>query len=140
MITHWIAGKAHEGHTVSAGDVYDPSTGQVVDRVGFATVGDVDDAVADALEAFGEWHASSLMARTQILFTYRELLSRRADDLARMVSRQHGKTFADAGDVLSAALNTVRLREVWRSSSSHVVFHTSSRVTSRRTCPATSTR
>jgi malonate-semialdehyde dehydrogenase (acetylating)/methylmalonate-semialdehyde dehydrogenase len=107
VITHWIGGKAHEGHTVSAGDVYDPSTGQVVDRVGFATVGDVDDAVADALEAFGEWHDSSLTARTQILFTYRELLSRHADDLARMVSRQHGKTFADALGEVARGLEVV---------------------------------
>ncbi|MFZ0491817.1 MAG: CoA-acylating methylmalonate-semialdehyde dehydrogenase, partial [Acidimicrobiia bacterium] len=107
MITHWIGGKAHEGHTASVGDVYDPSTGQVVDRVAFATVGDVDDAVADALEAFGEWHDSSLTARARILFAYRELLSHQADDLARMVSRQHGKTLPDAQGEVARGLEVV---------------------------------
>jgi malonate-semialdehyde dehydrogenase (acetylating)/methylmalonate-semialdehyde dehydrogenase len=107
VIAHWIDGRPYEGHPTSVGNVYDPSTGQVVDTVGFATVDDVDAAVRSASTAFAEWRDTSLTARSRILFAYRELLSRHADDLARAVSKQHGKTFPDAQGEVARGLEVV---------------------------------
>jgi len=76
--------------------VSDPATGEVTKQVAFATAADVDAAVSVADDAFVEWRATSLVERTKVLFRFRELLNQRAEDLAAVITAEHGKVLGDA--------------------------------------------
>jgi malonate-semialdehyde dehydrogenase (acetylating)/methylmalonate-semialdehyde dehydrogenase len=98
-IPHWIGGARVEG-TGQTGDVTDPATGSVTAHVAFATSDEVDAAVAAAAEAFPGWRDTSLTKRTQIVFRFRELLNARRDELAQIITSEHGKVLSDsAGEV-----------------------------------------
>ena len=105
-IGHWIGG-APDATAERFGDVHDPATGQVTARVAFASEADVDRAVRAAREAFAQWSAASLSKRTTVLFRYRELLTARRDDLARIVTSEHGKTLDDARGEVQRGLEVV---------------------------------
>jgi malonate-semialdehyde dehydrogenase (acetylating)/methylmalonate-semialdehyde dehydrogenase len=106
-LTHWIGGKSWEGPVERWGDVYDPATGERVTRVAFATADVVDAAVAAAAEAAATWRTASLAARTRVLFAFRNLVERHKDDLARTVSREHGKVLSDALGEVNRGLEVV---------------------------------
>jgi malonate-semialdehyde dehydrogenase (acetylating)/methylmalonate-semialdehyde dehydrogenase len=102
-ILHWIAGQPHRGSGQRTGEVFDPATGEVTGRVVFADTADVDRAVASASDAFLSWRATSLAQRTKILFAFRELLDRGSEELAAIITAEHGKVLADArGEVQRA--------------------------------------
>jgi malonate-semialdehyde dehydrogenase (acetylating)/methylmalonate-semialdehyde dehydrogenase len=94
-VHHWIDGKEHET-AGRRGDVFDPATGAVQARVALADEATVDAAVVSAGHAFEEWRAVPLGRRARVLFAFRELLERRAGDLATLISAEHGKVLADA--------------------------------------------
>ena len=96
LVGHWIGGRTLEGAGTRVGDVYDPATGRVARQVAFATAEDVDDAVAAAQAAFATWRATSLAERTRVLFRFRQLLDARADELAAVITSEHGKVLSDA--------------------------------------------
>jgi malonate-semialdehyde dehydrogenase (acetylating) / methylmalonate-semialdehyde dehydrogenase len=107
-IEHWIGGHRDGGVDSSrTGTVYDPASGAAIAQVTFATAADVDRAVSAARTAFEEWGRSTLAKRTTILFRFRELVSRAADDLARTIVREHGKVLADARGEVQRALEVV---------------------------------
>ncbi len=106
-ITHWIGGKPFGGVAERQGDVYDPATGVVSGRVDFATTADVDEAVAVAKEAFAEWRQASLTKRTQVLFAFRELLNARKEDVAALITAEHGKVLSDALGEVTRGLEVV---------------------------------
>ncbi|HEX8498165.1 MAG TPA: CoA-acylating methylmalonate-semialdehyde dehydrogenase [Actinomycetales bacterium] len=95
-ITHWIDGKPFGGTTERSGDVYDPATGQVTKQVDLADVATVDLAVAGASTAAQAWVKSSLSTRTKVLFRFRELLDARKEDVAALITAEHGKVLSDA--------------------------------------------
>src|SRR5689334_18440955 len=95
-IPHWIDGRAHPGSGTRTGDVTNPATGQVTGRVTFAGPEDVEAAVASARKASLDWAATSVSARTQVVFRFRELLNERKDELARIITSEHGKVHSDA--------------------------------------------
>ena len=100
-IRHRIGGEETSGASTRTAPVYDPATGQVQAEVVLAEPGDVDAAVAAAREAFAEWSQASLSRRAKIMFAFRELLNRNVEELARIVSSEHGKVLEDAkGEVL----------------------------------------
>src|SRR5690606_39520857 len=78
------------------GPVWNPATGVQEKQVAFATADEVDAAVAAAKDAFTTWGASSLARRTAILFKYRELLDAHRDEIAALVTAEHGKEHSDA--------------------------------------------
>jgi malonate-semialdehyde dehydrogenase (acetylating)/methylmalonate-semialdehyde dehydrogenase len=81
--------------------VHDPATGHRTAEVDLASVAEVDDAVAVAVDAQRAWRDTPLARRVQVLFAAREAVAARADDLASTITAQHGKTLADAaGEVL----------------------------------------
>ncbi|HEY3942881.1 MAG TPA: CoA-acylating methylmalonate-semialdehyde dehydrogenase [Acidimicrobiales bacterium] len=96
QLTHWIAGKPVGGSGRRHGEVFDPATGVVSGRVPFADATEVDRAVGAAAEAFAEWSTTSLSRRTSVLFAWREVLQHRGDELAALVTAEHGKVLADA--------------------------------------------
>ncbi|GLY72572.1 CoA-acylating methylmalonate-semialdehyde dehydrogenase [Actinoallomurus iriomotensis] len=106
-ITHWIGGKPWSGTAERRGDVYDPATGQVSAQVDFATADDVSSAVATAREAFPAWRDTSLSKRSGILFAFRELVREHRDELAALISAEHGKVRSDAAGEVARGLEVV---------------------------------
>jgi malonate-semialdehyde dehydrogenase (acetylating)/methylmalonate-semialdehyde dehydrogenase len=93
---HWAAGAVLKSTGDRSGDVTDPATGAVRRRVALATEADVDAVVGAARAAFPGWRDTSLTARTQIVFRFRELLNARAGELAELITAEHGKVASDA--------------------------------------------
>jgi malonate-semialdehyde dehydrogenase (acetylating) / methylmalonate-semialdehyde dehydrogenase len=107
LVAHWINGKRFEGASARTGEVFDPATGRVTKRVTFASPADVDAAVSAASSAFGAWRSASLTERTKVLFRFRELLHLRAEDLAAIITSEHGKVPSDALGEVTRGLEVV---------------------------------
>jgi malonate-semialdehyde dehydrogenase (acetylating)/methylmalonate-semialdehyde dehydrogenase len=95
-IHHWIGGRTVEGQSGRSGPVYNPATGAVAREVDFASVEEVDAAVAAARKAFPAWRATSLSKRTDILFRIRNLVEQHREEIAAHLTREHGKVRTDA--------------------------------------------
>jgi malonate-semialdehyde dehydrogenase (acetylating)/methylmalonate-semialdehyde dehydrogenase len=106
-VTHWIDGRAWEGAAGRRGDLHDPATGAVAGSVDFASVAEVDAAVAAAAAAFPAWRAASVARRTTVLFAFRELLNQHKDELAALIVAEHGKVHADALGEVARGLEVV---------------------------------
>ena len=106
-VTHWIGGREWAGAAERRGDIYNPATGQVTGTVDFASAAVVDDAVAAAAKAFPGWRAASLARRAGVLFSFRQLLAARADELAALISAEHGKVITDAAGEVARGLEVV---------------------------------
>ena len=106
-IQHFIDGELRAGTSGRLSDVYNPATGEVQAQVDLASVAEVDQAVISASAAAVEWAESSLTQRTQIMFRFRELLAGRVDELARIISSEHGKVISDAAGEVARGLENV---------------------------------
>ena len=106
-ISHFIDGKFWTQPAAQSGPVFNPATGEEVARVDFATVEVVDAALAAAKAAAKEWRTTSLAKRTQVLFAFREILNSRKEELARAITREHGKVFSDALGEVTRGLEVV---------------------------------
>jgi malonate-semialdehyde dehydrogenase (acetylating)/methylmalonate-semialdehyde dehydrogenase len=106
-INHWIGGRADEAPVTRVGPVYDPAAGVATAEVALASREDVDRAVAAAREAFPAWARTALGRRASVLFAFREIVRRRADELARCIVREHGKVLADARGEVQRGLEVV---------------------------------
>jgi malonate-semialdehyde dehydrogenase (acetylating) / methylmalonate-semialdehyde dehydrogenase len=91
-----IAGRWEPSPSPRSGDVYNPSTGRVIARVPFCTADDVDRAVRAAGDALPAWAETPVVERARVLFRFRELVVRHAEELATSVTREHGKTLAES--------------------------------------------
>ncbi len=107
QVTHWIGGKPWAGRAQRQGDIYDPATGQVTGVVDFAESGDVDDAVAAAKLAAQSWGRVSLAKRATVLFAFRELVKSHVQELAALITSEHGKVAADAAGEVARGLEVV---------------------------------
>jgi malonate-semialdehyde dehydrogenase (acetylating)/methylmalonate-semialdehyde dehydrogenase len=100
-LTHYIDGKRVEGTSERFGDVFNPATGAVSTRVPLASASEVDAAVAAAKAAFPEWSETAPIKRARVLFKFKQLLDEHHDELAEIITREHGKVFSDAkGEVM----------------------------------------
>jgi malonate-semialdehyde dehydrogenase (acetylating)/methylmalonate-semialdehyde dehydrogenase len=106
-VTHWVGGKAVPGAQTRAGDVFDPSTGEVTARVPFASLQELDECVRTARAAYPAWAATPPLRRARVMFRFRDLLERASDELAEAISREHGKTLADARGEIVRGLEVV---------------------------------
>jgi malonate-semialdehyde dehydrogenase (acetylating)/methylmalonate-semialdehyde dehydrogenase len=95
-VSHWIGGKPATGTSSRTSPVWNPATGEQQAEVLLASKSDVDTAVAAAAAAFELWSESSLSTRTKVLFSFRELVNARIDELAGIISDEHGKVLSDA--------------------------------------------
>ncbi len=96
QITHWINGKSWTGKTDKKGDVFNPATGLKTGEVDFADIATIDEAINSAHNAFPGWRDTSLTKRAQIIFKFRELLNDKKDELAKIITSEHGKVISDA--------------------------------------------
>ena len=100
-IGHFIDGVETTGSSTQFQDVFNPATGEVQARVALAMAGDLEAAVASAVAAQPAWAATNPQRRARVFFNYVALLNQHMDELAELLSAEHGKTFDDAkGDVL----------------------------------------
>src|SRR5579885_3490494 len=106
-IQHYIDGTGFAGSSARWGDVFNPATGECVRRVRLGSAGDVDRAVQAAAAAFPGWAATPPLTRARIMFRFKELLDREHDNLARMISEEHGKVFSDAQGEITRGLEVV---------------------------------
>src|SRR5919197_6601657 len=106
-ITHWIGGRAVEGESGRSGPVYNPATGQQAGAVDFASVEEVDQAVQAAKAAFPAWRALSIAKRAEILFAIRELVHERREEIAKLLTAEHGKVLSDAIGEVTRGLEVI---------------------------------
>src|SRR3954469_14905927 len=90
-ITHWIGGGPVRGSSGRTGPVFNPASGAQSGEVDFASVEEVDPAVQAAKEAFASWRAVSLSRKTEIFFRIRQLVDDRREDIAKILTAEHGK-------------------------------------------------
>ena len=96
VLSHFIDGRRVPGESNRFGDVYNPATGRVSARVPFASANEVGRAVESARGAFATWSTTPPAQRARTLMHYHRLLESHRDELARIVSAEHGKTLDDA--------------------------------------------
>ena len=106
-IAHWIDGTTTDGTSGRTSPVFNPATGQQTGEVDLAAAADVDRAVASALTAAKEWRHASQSKRSAVLFAFRELVHARADELAAIVTSEHGKVLSDATGEIMRGLENV---------------------------------
>jgi malonate-semialdehyde dehydrogenase (acetylating)/methylmalonate-semialdehyde dehydrogenase len=106
-ITHWIGGKAVDGTSGRTGPVFDPALGQQTGKVDLATTEEVGAAVAAAKAAFPAWRATSLAKRAELLFRIRELVHDRREEVARILTAEHGKVLSDAMGEVTRGLEVI---------------------------------
>jgi malonate-semialdehyde dehydrogenase (acetylating)/methylmalonate-semialdehyde dehydrogenase len=107
ILSHWIDGRPVDVALEQTGPVFNPATGEVIARVPRGGAVEVDAAVAAARAAFPAWRDMPLIARANIFFNYRALVYKHREDLARLITRDHGKTFPDALAETLRGLETV---------------------------------
>src|SRR5688572_5302523 len=107
LISHWADGQRFDGSSGRTGDVTNPATGQVTGQVAFAGAEDARRVIGSASAAARAWAQKSVSARTQVVFKFRELLNERKQELAALITAEHGKVLADALGEVSRGLEVV---------------------------------
>ena len=107
QIHHWIDNKLTPGASGSSGPVFNPATGEQTGEVDFASVAEVDHAVASAKEAFASWREVSVAQRIAILFRFRELVEQNKHEIAKRLTAEHGKVISDALGEVARGLENI---------------------------------
>jgi malonate-semialdehyde dehydrogenase (acetylating) / methylmalonate-semialdehyde dehydrogenase len=101
QLSHFIGGQRAAGASGQFADVYDPALGRVTARLPVADTAEVAAAVAAAKAAFPAWSETAPLARARLMFKFKELLDAHTDELAELITRDHGKLFSDSkGEVV----------------------------------------
>ena len=108
-LTHFVGGQHVSGTSGRYADVFDPNTGEVQARVPLAAVSEVEAAIADAEVAQKEWAAWNPQKRARVLMRFLQLAQDNMDELARMLSSEHGKTIPDAKGDIQRGLEVVEV-------------------------------
>ena len=106
-VAHWIGGRRVDGAAARRGPVFDPARGEQTAEVSFASATEVDAAVKVAAAAAAEWRDSPLSRRSTAMFRLRELVDTRRDDLAKLITSEHGKVLDDARGEVARGLDCV---------------------------------
>ena len=106
-ISHFINGKSVSGNSGRTAEAFNPATGEVDAIVPLASKSEVETAIASAEAAFPAWSATPAAKRAQVLFKFRDLLIANMDEVAELISRQHGKTLPDAKGEATRGLEVV---------------------------------
>src|SRR3989441_3659177 len=106
-LSHFVGGKHVLGESGRFGDVFNPTTGALAAKVPLASKAEVERAIANAKEAFAGWSETSPVARARVMFRFKELVERHMDELALLVSSEHGKVLSDAKGSVQRGLEVV---------------------------------
>ena len=101
QLNHFIDGQSTAGVSGRFNDVYDPAQGRISARVPVANTAEVAAAVAAATAAFPAWSEAPPLKRARLMFKFKELLEAHLDEIAELITRDHGKLLSDArGEVM----------------------------------------
>ncbi|MBT2786299.1 MULTISPECIES: CoA-acylating methylmalonate-semialdehyde dehydrogenase [unclassified Halomonas] len=106
-LSHYLNGQHIVGQSQRTSPVYNPATGEQSAQVALASADETRDAVRIANEAFVSWSKTSPLKRARILFKFKELVEAHTDELARLISSEHGKVFSDAKGEVTRGLEVV---------------------------------
>jgi len=106
-IPHWINGQAITVKDGRFSDVFNPATGAVTGHVPLAATNDIDAAVTAASTAWPKWAATTPLRRSRVMFKFKTLLEQHADEIAHLISQEHGKVLADAAAEFQRGLENV---------------------------------
>jgi malonate-semialdehyde dehydrogenase (acetylating)/methylmalonate-semialdehyde dehydrogenase len=107
LLDHWVGGATFTGASTRTAPVYDPARGVVQREVRLASVADVDTAVQAAAAAFPAWSEASWNKRQTVLFAFREILNARKEELAAILTSEHGKVTPDALGEIARGIEVV---------------------------------
>jgi malonate-semialdehyde dehydrogenase (acetylating)/methylmalonate-semialdehyde dehydrogenase len=110
-LTHFIGGKQVRGADAKSGgrfgEVFNPTTGALSGRVPLASKAETGQAIANAEAAFPEWAATSPLMRARVMFRFKELVEKHMEELALLISSEHGKVLSDAKGSVQRGLEVV---------------------------------
>ncbi|KTC93870.1 CoA-acylating methylmalonate-semialdehyde dehydrogenase [Legionella cincinnatiensis] len=109
IVQHYIDGQLLNETNTTGHSIYNPALGEVIGQVHFASKSLCDNAIAAAKKAGIDWAKTPAIKRARILFKFRDLLEKNQLDLARIVTREHGKTLDDAKGSVARAIEVVEL-------------------------------
>ncbi len=108
-IAHWIDGAERPSRSGRTAPVHNPATGRVTGRVALADEAEVATAIASAEAGFAEWREWSIAKRQAVMFAFRERLNARKQELAEIITAEHGKVLSDARGEIARGLEVVDL-------------------------------
>ncbi|WP_141440551.1 CoA-acylating methylmalonate-semialdehyde dehydrogenase [Vreelandella titanicae] len=106
-LSHYLNGQLSAVQSQRTSPVYNPATGEQSAQVALATADETREAVRIADEAFAAWSKTSPLKRARILFKFKALVEEHTDELARLISSEHGKVFSDAKGEVTRGLEVV---------------------------------
>ena len=104
---NFINGQHVASQSGRVGPVYNPATGEQSLNVALSSADETRDAIAVAQTAFETWRKVTPLNRARVLFKYKALLEQHADEIAEMITKEHGKVFSDAKGELTRGLEVV---------------------------------
>lgn len=107
LVAHWIQGQTHAGQGAGRSPITNPATGKVRAQAALANAADVDAAVASAQAAFPKWAETPPARRARVLFKFLELLNTHREELAHLITAEHGKVFDDAMGEVARGIDIV---------------------------------
>ncbi|MCU1425948.1 MAG: Methylmalonate-semialdehyde dehydrogenase (Acylating), partial [Microbacteriaceae bacterium] len=107
IVEHWVNGASFSGESTRTSPIYNPALGQVQREVRLATTADVDAAVQVAKAAFPDWAGAPWSKRQGVMFAFRELLNARRNEVAAILTNEHGKVTSDALGEVARGLEVV---------------------------------
>jgi malonate-semialdehyde dehydrogenase (acetylating)/methylmalonate-semialdehyde dehydrogenase len=106
-ISHWIDGRSVAGESGRSSPVFNPATGKQTGALDLATEAEVDRAVQAAKQAFETWRTMSLAKRAELFFRIRELIHERREEVAKILTAEHGKVLSDALGEVTRGLEVI---------------------------------
>ena len=107
VLDHWVNGAPWAGASTRTGQVFNPALGTVQKQVRFASREDVGEVVDAASAAWAQWRDASIAKRQAVMFAFRELLNARKEELAEILTSEHGKVLADARGEIARGMEVV---------------------------------
>ncbi len=106
-VSHFLQNKAWNGASTRTGDIHNPASGAVTGQVALASKADVDEVVDEAAAALPAWAATPPAKRAMVMFEFRDMLRKHANELAELLSAEHGKTIPDANGEIARGIEVV---------------------------------
>lgn len=107
IVANFINGQVTESQSTRVSPVFNPATGEQTKQVKLSTVSEVEQAIAAAQQAFPAWSQQSPLRRARVLFKFKELLEQHFDELATLITQEHGKIYSDSIGELTRGLEVV---------------------------------
>jgi len=104
---HFINGQRVDGTSGRFGEVFNPATGEQAASVPFASADETRIAIGAAQDALAGWAATPAVQRARVMFRFKDLMEQHKDEMAALVTAEHGKTLPDAGGSIARGLEVV---------------------------------